>query len=293
MRTQTIAGILAQIANVKLSPQEIGRYMRIGMAAYDGNLEPAIEYVMERLVQHRPSTATRVAATAQQVIKQHERQKAAFFRRFTSQTYGVYLVLGARGTGKTALALRLTEILERSTYAVGIPNDVAPSWITPVTIDDLIDTPNHSVVIIDDASLFASTSQARSPEMLALQELINICRHVDITIIITGQQAASIYKYVMDADALFLKPPSLLFKEFERAEVAKLFALAQGAFAQIPQHQRIKRLRSVFVVSPEYVGLMEFQKPKGWSDSLSKSKRRPETIDGQIKVLTDSKENPE
>lgn len=271
-RQPLVAQIIAQLADLQLNPQQLGKVSRVTWAAYKGNYAPAIALAMEQLTARRPSAAAQVASTAQKVVDEHAHQKMAFFRRFTSQTYGVYLILGGRGTGKTALALRLAQILDRDTYAIGIPSSVAPKGLNTMLMTDIASVPKHSVVIIDDASLYASSADARSAPMLALQGLINICRHVDVTLLITGQQAASLYKYVMDADGLFLKPPGLLFKEFERAEVAKLMALAAQAFAGIPLHKKTKRLRSVYVVAPEYVGLMEFDKPEHFPLSLSKNK---------------------
>jgi len=289
MMQNWLLNLLAQVSNLQISPQDLGRYMRVGLAAYNGNYEPAIGLMMQELANRQPSSATKVATVAKRITEHHEGQKRAFFRRFGSQGYGIYLVLGARGTGKTALALRLAEILKSPTYVVGIPKSVVPEGIMVTTIERLVDeAPNGSVVIIDDASLWVSPSEARSPEMYALQDLINICRHVDMTIILTGQQSASLYKYVTDADAIFLKPPSLLFKEFERPEVAKLFSLAQAAFNEIPLHEKTKRLRSVFVVAPEFVGMMEFDMPKGFTDKLSKNKAR--IIDAEFREITTQEE---
>ena len=74
------------------------------------------------------------------------------------------LILGARGTGKSALGMRLLENFHSKTnqkaYALGFKEEALPSWIKVVTNIDQIE--NDAVILIDEGGIEFNSRNAMS-----------------------------------------------------------------------------------------------------------------------------------
>ena len=99
------------------------------------------------------------------------------------------IVIGARGTGKSAIGMRLLENIraktERNVCALGFGKESIPSWITVVDIIDMI--PNGSFVLIDEAGIEFGSRDSMSSMNKLLSSLLFIARHKDLSILFISQ----------------------------------------------------------------------------------------------------------
>lgn len=188
------------------------------------------------------------------------------------------IVLGARGSGKTALGLRLLENVaeRRPCAAIGFDRSSLPPWIEPVEAVD--DVPNGSCVLVDEGGILFSSRSSMSEANRVLSELIFISRHKDLAIVFVSQNSANLEVNVLrQADYLLLKPASLLQLDFERKVVERVYKKAKPGFER---HRGTPGL--VYVYSDAFRGFARNELPSFWDPDLSRqfrsrSARAPKT----------------
>lgn len=150
----------------------------------------------------------------------------------------VVLILGRRESGKTVLAQRIAEVIGRPTYCVS-PEQAPPHWIKELQLEQLAEQPPpYSTVILDDLPVYASQHSYTDPYVRILEQLIPVVRHRRKLILVFCSQSSSLSdRYVMDADAIFLKSPNILFSDMERPSVVKLYKRALPAFSKMSEMQ--------------------------------------------------------
>lgn len=200
---------------------------------------------------------------------------AAFDELLARSSIGI--VLGARGSGKTALGLRLLENVagRRPCAAIGFERASLPPWIEPVgTVDDV---PNGSCVLVDEGGILFSSRSSMSEANRVLSELIFISRHKDLAIVFISQNSANLEVNVLrQADYLLLKPASLLQLDFERKVVERVYKKAKKGFERYRGTPGL-----VYVYSDAYRGFATNELPSFWDQDLStqfrsrSSKRAP------------------
>ena len=83
----------------------------------------------------------------------------AFVPWFLGRDHGMYGILGAKGSGKTTLALTLAERIKARdgvpVIAVGMPGYDRPPWVEAIEPDENQDDLQNAVLILDDAGLYA------------------------------------------------------------------------------------------------------------------------------------------
>ena len=135
----------------------------------------------------------------------------------------VVVVLGRRGSGKTILCQRLAEIIGRPVYAVS-PEETPPKWITelqPTQLEEL--PPTWSTLYLDDIPSYMSSRDYSDIFVRQVETMIPMVRHRrKLILIFAAQLASQADKYVLDADLVILKAPSILYADVERAGVKKL-----------------------------------------------------------------------
>lgn len=184
-----------------------------------------------------------------------------------SSTIG--LILGARGTGKSALGLRILENVSSKTnkrvYAMGFKN--LPSWIK--VVDKVDDVKENSFVLIDESGITFSSRNFMSELNKFLGSLLLIARHKDLSIIFITQNSSNIdINIIRQLDYLLMKPSSLLQKEFERKKIAEIYKQEANGFKK---HKAVRGL--TFVYSDSYLGFVSNDLPSFWSEKVSKSFR--------------------
>lgn len=144
----------------------------------------------------------------------------------------VVLILGRRDSGKTVLAHRIAEFLERPVYAVS-PEEKPPDWITEIKLEDVERVPVNSTLIMDDLPVYMSSRDYSEALVRNIEKIIPVVRHPNkrLMLIFVSQTSGYADRWVMDADAVFLKQGSILYADIERPAVKKLMDKAAPYFS--------------------------------------------------------------
>lgn len=198
------------------------------------------------------------------VLVDKQKGSVASFEKLVARS-SIGIILGARGSGKTALGLRMLENVAaaRPCAAMGFKTESLPRWITPV--DSVDDVPNGSCVLIDEGGIAFSSRSSMSEANKLLSELMLISRHRDLSIIFISQNSSNLEVNVLrQADYLVLKPASLLQLDFERKVIEKIYREAEDGFEK---HRDVEGL--VYVYSDAFRGFAKNALPSFWGESLS------------------------
>ena len=184
----------------------------------------------------------------------------------------VVLVVGKRGSGKSALAYRLLELFRylADPYVLGVPGQgrrILPDWIGMA--DDLAGAPHGSVVVVDEAYLLYHSRRSLTGQNRNMSQIINLSRQRRQTLVFVTPEARQLDRNISSAaNVLIFKVPGMFQPEFDRPELNKVAAQAKEAFRDIKGDKR----GWSFVYSPdaEFAGLLENSLPSFWSHNLSR-----------------------
>ena len=120
------------------------------------------------------------------------------------------LVLGKRGSGKSALAYRHLELFRYrlAPYVVGAPapaNKLLPDWIC--TVQSLEDLPPDCVVLVDEAYLHYHSRRNMAQASAAMSQQLNLSRQRNQTLISVSQEARQIDRNISSSASV------VVFKE--------------------------------------------------------------------------------
>jgi DNA-binding CsgD family transcriptional regulator len=184
----------------------------------------------------------------------------------------VVLVLGKRGSGKSALAYRLLELfrLQLSPYVVGVPaqaKQLLPDWVgIAPTLEEL---PNRCIALIDEAYLAYHSRQSLAQASTSMSQVLNLSRQREQTLLFVAQEARQVDKNIAStASVLVFKELGMLQPEFERPELRKLVGEAKEALAG----KMGDKCKWAYAYSPDanFLGLLESRLPSFWKPSLSR-----------------------
>ncbi len=195
---------------------------------------------------------------------------AAFEEKVYSTKSTIGLVLGARGSGKSALGMRLLENVAakktRPVYAMGFNQSTLPTWI--FCTEELSALPNGAFVLVDEGGIAFSSRRSTSNANQLLSSLIMIARHKDISVLFISQNSANLeINAIRQSDYLLLRKPSLLQMDFERKKISKIYHNIITGFEKLPENG----LFATYVYSDEFEGFVANQLPSFWSQKASKS----------------------
>lgn len=181
------------------------------------------------------------------------------------------IVLGARGSGKTAFGVRVLENLhaktKRSVCAMGFAAESMPSWIN--VVDNVESIPNDSFVLIDEGGILFNARDSMSNTNKLLSDLILISRHKNLSILFISQNSANLEINILrQADYLVLKKSALLQREFERKIIQKLYEQTSDDFEQLKDKKGLS-----YIHSSEFNGFVTNDLPSFWKSEISKSFR--------------------
>jgi hypothetical protein len=178
------------------------------------------------------------------------------------------IILGARGTGKSALGMRILENWAgrgAKVCAMGFNEETIPSWIK--VIENMERAPNSSVVLVDESGISFSSRETMSDANKLLSELLLVARHKDISIIFIAQNSANIeINSIRQADYLLLKRPSLLQKDFERGKIKNIYSEVEKDFKELRVDKGL-----VYIYSDRFRGFASNNLPTFWSQKASKA----------------------
>ncbi len=181
------------------------------------------------------------------------------------------VILGARGTGKTAFGIKFLENLhaksKKKCYAMGFDSKSLPAWINNVgSVEDL---GNDSFVLIDEGGILFNSRNFMSNANKFLSELILIARHKNLSILFISQNSSNLEINILrQADFLVLKPSSLLQKNFERKIVQKIYGEAELHFEKFKENRG-----ATYIYAGNFLGYVSNPLPSFWSSGLSKGFR--------------------
>jgi len=127
----------------------------------------------------------------------------------------VILVLGRRGSGKTALAAKIGEYMaarhKMPIFWIGLPEQarsLLPSWVHMVSSPD--QCPVGCLIIIDEAGLhFLSLAFATDQNRL-LRALLMVCRQRHSSLVVAVQSSRDLeYSVVRQADSIIFREPGM------------------------------------------------------------------------------------
>ena len=178
------------------------------------------------------------------------------------------IIIGARGTGKSALGMRILENVRAKTkkkvYAMGFDIRKVPEWIE--IVDNIEQIKNNSFILIDESGINFSSRESMSSGNKLLSDLMFIARHKNLSILFITQNSSNIeINTLRQADYLLLKPSSLLQMDFERKVVKEIYEEVEKKF------DKFQEPGTTYIYSDKFRGFIKNNLPSFWSDGLSKS----------------------
>lgn len=179
------------------------------------------------------------------------------------------IILGARGTGKTALGIKLLENIysknKKKCFAMGFSKKEMPDWIT--VVEDISEIGNDSFVLLDEGGITFSSRNSMSKANKVLSNLMLIARHKNISILFISQNSSNLDVNILrQADYLILKRSSLLQKEFERKIIQKIYTKVEKDFLKFKENKG-----TTYIHSDKFLGFISNPLPSFWKEEISKS----------------------
>lgn len=237
------------------------------------NMKPSPVFSISNKLKRKKSSDSKDSQAMEQVkpIRVLETLKGNFdtyWKKLNKSDSLIGIILGARGSGKTAIAMSIFENLEnsdRNYFAMGFPSKDLPNWIRVVEgVDDL---ENDSYVVIDEGGILFSSRDSMSNANKLLSDLLFIARHKNLTIFFISQNSSNLeVNTLRQADFLILKKSSLLQKNFERKIVADIYSEHQEQFEKYKAKKGL-----ALVYSDDFLGFIENDLPSFWSKKVSKA----------------------
>ncbi|MFH0972056.1 MAG: zonular occludens toxin domain-containing protein [Candidatus Micrarchaeota archaeon] len=193
----------------------------------------------------------------------------AFEKMLLSSKSTVGIILGARGTGKSALGMRILENVKarrnRKVAAMGFQKESMPGYIKAV--GNIAEIENNSFVLVDEGGILFSARDAMRDANKVLSELLLISRHKDLSVLFISQNSANLdVNAIRQADYLLLRKSSLLQKDFERKKIKEVYEGAQEYF----ERNADKKQTLTYVYSDEFRGFVSNSLPSFWGEKASK-----------------------
>jgi hypothetical protein len=191
------------------------------------------------------------------------------FRRKLTRSSLILLILGKRGSGKTAFGMKLAEMFHhearKKIYTLGYESAKLPSWLKKVASIEAI--PNNSISLLDEGAVFFSSRESMKNPNKELSKLMAIARHKNLTLILITQNSGLIDINVLRlADTILLKEPSLLQAEFERKAIKDMYAKVVPMFKD-----KQNKKPYVYVWDDEFEGMLKSGLPAFWTEEISNS----------------------
>jgi len=179
------------------------------------------------------------------------------------------IIIGARGSGKTAFGIKFMENIHAKTkkncYALGFNKEDMPSWID--VVEDITQIKNNSFVLIDEGGVLFSARDAMTKANKMLSDLILISRHKSLSILFISQNSSNLdIDILRQADYLVFKQSSLLQLDFERKKIKEIYKEIEKEFEKYKDTKG-----ATYVYSDLFRGFIINLLPSFWNVNISKS----------------------
>lgn len=191
------------------------------------------------------------------------------FEEFLQKKGKIGIVVGARGTGKSALGMRIAENIAAQSnskiFVLGFNSEKTPKYMN--AISNLDEVRNNSFLLVDESGIKFSSRSSMSSANKLLSSLLFISRHKNISILFITQNSANIeVNTLRQADYLLLKKSSLLQLDFERKKIKEIYEETKKDFEKFREDKGL-----TYVYSDAYRGFVSNSLPSFWTDGLSRS----------------------
>jgi len=184
----------------------------------------------------------------------------------------VILILGKRGSGKTAFACKLGEYVfavhQVPVWLVGIPEEISiylPKWMSIAQDIDQVDL--GAFIIVDESGLQYMAMRYQSDANTVMRRLLMIARHRKQSLVFICQVASDVDKAVVrQTDCIVFKQPTLMQPKNDRPEVRDTAGRALKVFEALPKDER---LRTAYVHDGDFIGVLQCDLPDYWREELS------------------------
>jgi len=184
----------------------------------------------------------------------------------------VLLILGRRGSGKSAFALKLGEYVfavhQTPVWLVGIPEEISvylPRWVSIAQDIEQVDL--GAFIIVDESGLQYMAMRYQSDANTVMRRLLMIARHRKQSLVFICQVASDVDKAVVrQADCIVFKQPTLMQSKNDRPEVRDTAGRALKVFEALPKDER---LRTAYVHDGDFTGVLQCDLPDYWREELS------------------------
>lgn len=179
------------------------------------------------------------------------------------------IILGARGSGKSAVGMKLLENFRTNTnkniYAMGFRKEDLPSWIK--VVEGIENIENNSVILVDEGGIMFSSRKSMSDANKVLSDLLLIARHKNLTILFITQNSSNLeINALRQADFLIMKPSSLLQKDFERQKIKEIYENISEEFENLKETVGV-----MYIHSDKFQGFATNTLPSFWNANVSKA----------------------
>jgi hypothetical protein len=200
-------------------------------------------------------------------LKNQKGKLSSFETRLYKNKSTIGIILGARGTGKSAIGMRLLENFmvntDKQIYALGFKQSSLPKWVK--VIKDIKEIENNSIILLDESGIEFSSRTSMSSANKLLSELLLISRHKDLTVLFIAQNSSNLeINAIRQADYLIMKPSSLLQKDFERKKIKEIYSKIEDDFCELEDPGL------TYIYADNYCGFVSNSLPSFWSDKVSK-----------------------
>ncbi len=180
------------------------------------------------------------------------------------------LIVGARGTGKSAIALRVLENVKaqtgRNCMAMGFNAATLPNWIK--CVENTEDLENDSFIVIDEGGVLFSSRSSMSGMNKMISSLILVARHKNISILFITQNSSNLdINIIRQSDYLVLKPASLLQLDFERPIFSKIYEEIDEKMKKYKKENR----GLTFIYNEHFRGFINNSLASFWGEDISKN----------------------
>lgn len=184
----------------------------------------------------------------------------------------VAMILGKRGSGKSALGYYLLEILHgrQKAYVVGFPEEdrnLLPDWCK--IIPRLEEAPNKAVILVDEAYAFYQSRESYTSSAKSLLPILGMSRKKKQTLIFIAHESRQVdINVIGHVDVLVAKQPSLFQKKLDRPAIRDIIEEAKVLFASL-KGKDMKRCSYVISDPAAFEGVMQNPIASFWNETMS------------------------
>lgn len=238
----------------------------LGKKGYQGLQQAKAHRQQQKIEQDRPNLQPIYEALTE--VKPKTGNFHAFEHKLFTNKSTIGLILGARGSGKSGIGMRLLENFAAKTskkvYALGFKPESLPPWIR--VIQNIQELENDAAVLIDEGGIEFSSRKSMSDANTLLSEILLIARHKDLSVMFIAQNSANLeINAIRQADYLILKPSSLLQKDFERKKIKDIYESIEPEFEELKETSGL-----TYIYADIYRGFVSNTLPGFWSEKVSK-----------------------